>query len=92
MPIDLGTGGLDLSTMILSRRVDTGDRSARFGIGIGIGLGLDFSNFTLLEWFDEISYRISYRDWQAMGFAEVASPPKRSRLPLGVMLSQPLDR
>jgi hypothetical protein len=61
MPIDLGTGGLDLlapaalpagmdlSAMILSRRFDTGDRSARFGIGIGIGLGLDFPNFTLLE-------------------------------------------
>jgi hypothetical protein len=65
--------------MILSRRFDTGDRSARFGIGIGIGLGLDFPRFTLLEWFDEISYRISHRDWQAMGFAptEAQSAPTR---------------
>jgi hypothetical protein len=41
--------GLDLSAMILSRRFNTGDCSAQFGIGIGIGLGLDFPSFTLLE-------------------------------------------
>jgi hypothetical protein len=73
--------------MILSCRSHTGDCSARFGTGIGIGLGLDFPNFTLLEQFEEISYRISHRDRQAMGFAEVShSIGQYPRIPFSSLL------